>query len=164
MLLKHIFSPSPSNYSSEKITHFLTCNFSDAFERKYIWISTPCMLSLLIRLGDFGTLPWHFPQHFSCSPYVSWIDAWSCNLIGGHVYVLKWVCQSQSHIATDGQSVSMSWCQAQIWDIWPEFYFKLLSCLFGAPSLTRGRVCHVSVFVIEVYHSLVYLQQYLHLN
>jgi hypothetical protein len=22
--------------------------------------------------------------------------------------------QSQSHIATDGQSVSMSWCQAQI--------------------------------------------------
>jgi hypothetical protein len=23
---------------------------------------------------------------------------------------------SQSHIATDGQSVSMSWCRAQIWD------------------------------------------------
>jgi hypothetical protein len=41
---------------------------------------------------------------------------------------------------------------------------KLLFCLFWAPSLTRGRVCHVSVFVIEVYHSLVYLQQYLHLN
>jgi hypothetical protein len=36
--------------------------------------------------------------------------------------ILKWiwnVCQSQSqsHIATKGQSVSMSWCQAQIWDI-----------------------------------------------
>jgi hypothetical protein len=74
--------------------------------------------------------------------------------------------QSQSHIATDGQSVSMSWCQAQILDIWPEFPppSKLLFCLFGAPSLTRGRVCHVSVFIIEVYHSLVYLQQYLHLN
>jgi hypothetical protein len=42
------------------------------------------------------------------------------------------------------------------------FFSKLLSCLFGAPSLTRGRVCHVPVFVIEVYHSLVYLQQYLH--
>jgi hypothetical protein len=41
---------------------------------------------------------------------------------------------------------------------------KLLFCLFGAPSLTRGRVCHVSVFVIEVYHSLVYLQQHLHLK
>jgi hypothetical protein len=42
------------------------------------------------------------------------------------------------------------------------FFSRLLSCLFGAPSLTRGRACHVSVFVIEVYHSLVYLQQYLH--
>jgi hypothetical protein len=31
--------------------------------------------------------------------------------------------QSQSHSATDGQSVSMSWCQAQIWDIWPEIFF-----------------------------------------
>jgi hypothetical protein len=44
------------------------------------------------------------------------------------------------------------------------FPSKLLFCLFGAPSLTKGRVCHVSVFVIEVYHSLDYLQQYLHLN
>jgi hypothetical protein len=35
-----------------------------------------------------------------------------------------------------------------------DFLFpKLLSCLFGAPSLTRGRVCHVSVFVTEVYNS-----------
>jgi hypothetical protein len=42
-----------------------------------------------------------------------------------------------------------------IWDFWPDFFFfsKLLSCLFGAPSLTIGRVCHVSVFVIEVYNS-----------
>jgi hypothetical protein len=24
---------------------------------------------------------------------------------------------SQSHVATDGQAVGMSWCQAQIWDI-----------------------------------------------
>jgi hypothetical protein len=30
------------------------------------------------------------------------------------------------------------------------FFSKLLSCLFRAPSLTRGRVCHMSVFVIEV--------------
>jgi hypothetical protein len=44
------------------------------------------------------------------------------------------------------------------------FFSKLLFCLFGALSLTRGRVCHVSVFGIEVYHSLVYLQQHLHLN
>jgi hypothetical protein len=34
-----------------------------------------------------------------------------------------------------------------------DFFSKLLSCLLGAPSLTRGRVCHASVFVIEVYNS-----------
>jgi hypothetical protein len=30
---------------------------------------------------------------------------------------LQYVHESQSHSATDGQSVSMSWCQAQILDI-----------------------------------------------
>jgi hypothetical protein len=42
-----------------------------------------------------------------------------------------------------------------IWDFWPDFLFisKLLSCLFGAPSLMTGRVCHLSVFVIAVYNS-----------
>jgi hypothetical protein len=35
------------------------------------------------------------------------------------------------------------------------FFLKLQSCHFlGAPSLTRGRVSHVSVFVIEVYSSV----------
>jgi hypothetical protein len=70
--------------------------------------------------------------------------------------------QSQSHITTDGQSVSMSWCRAQSGTFDQSFFLNLLSCLFGAPSLTRGWVCHVSVFVIEVYNSLVYLQQCLH--
>jgi hypothetical protein len=31
------------------------------------------------------------------------------------------------------------------------FFFKLLSCHLGAPSLTRGRICHLSVFVNKVY-------------
>jgi hypothetical protein len=41
-----------------------------------------------------------------------------------------------------------------VWDLWPDTAFcpkavswKLLSCLFGAPSLTRGRVCHLSFSV-----------------
>jgi hypothetical protein len=43
------------------------------------------------------------------------------------------------------------------------FFFQNYCLVFlGEPSLTRGRDCHGSVFVIEVYHSLVYLQQYLH--
>jgi hypothetical protein len=61
----------------------------------------------------------------------------------------------QSHITTDGQSVSTCWCRAQTGTFDQRFFFfsKFLSCPFGAPSLTRGRVCHVSVFVIEVYNS-----------
>jgi hypothetical protein len=52
---------------------------------------------------------------------------------------------SPSHIATDGQSVSKSWCQApseahdQIFiTVW-----QLRSCFCGAPSLTRGWACHL---------------------
>jgi hypothetical protein len=42
----------------------------------------------------------------------------------------------QSQIATDGQSVSMSWCRAQIWDFWPDifFFFEIYSLIF-----LRGR-------------------------
>jgi hypothetical protein len=47
------------------------------------------------------------------------------------------ISQSQSHIATDGQSVCLSWCRAP----------AVLSYPCGAPSLTRGRVCHFSVIV-----------------
>jgi hypothetical protein len=57
--------------------------------------------------------------------------------------------QSQSHIATDGQSVCLSWRRAPagahdqiILLVW-----KLLSCPCGAPFLTRGRVCRLSVMV-----------------
>jgi hypothetical protein len=64
-----------------------------------------------------------------------------------HMYMLltlsHWRSQSQSHIATDGQSVSQSWCRApsaahdQIFiTVW-----QLRSCFLGAPSLTRRRVC-----------------------
>jgi hypothetical protein len=53
--------------------------------------------------------------------------------------------QSRRHIAIDSQSTSKSWCRApsgandQIFiTLW-----QLLSCFYGAPSLTRGRVCHL---------------------
>jgi hypothetical protein len=72
--------------------------------------------------------------------------------------------QSQSHIATDGQSVSMSWCRAQIWDLEQIFFFKVNVLSFGGVlSDERSGLSCVSVFVIEVHHSLVYLQ-HLHLN
>jgi hypothetical protein len=58
--------------------------------------------------------------------------------------------QSQSYIKTDGQSVSLSWHQAPIWDPWPIFHLLSLItsifrqfrfCLCGVPSLTGSRVC-----------------------
>jgi hypothetical protein len=62
--------------------------------------------------------------------------------------------QSQSHISTDDQSVSKSWYGAPSWGPWPDIYiyfffliWKFLSCSIKAPSLTRGRVCHLSVIV-----------------
>jgi hypothetical protein len=53
------------------------------------------------------------------------------------------ILQSQSHIATDGQSVSKCWCRApsgahdRIYII----VWQLGSCFCGASSLTWGRVC-----------------------
>jgi hypothetical protein len=58
----------------------------------------------------------------------------------------------RSHITTDGQSVSQYVkVSSPLWDLWPNITFcpnvvfwKLLSCLCGAPSLTKGRGCHLS--------------------
>jgi hypothetical protein len=75
-----------------------------------------------------------------------------------YIYIYVWLFdyhfrnQSQSHVTTDGQSVSTSWCQIHsgtcdqiLFSVW-----KLLCCLCGAPSLTRGRICLLSVTVISV--------------
>jgi hypothetical protein len=65
--------------------------------------------------------------------------------------------QSQSHIATDGRSVSKSLCRApsgahdQIFiTVW-----QLRSCFCGASSLTRGRVC--VLYMLLVLASAVFL-------
>jgi hypothetical protein len=51
--------------------------------------------------------------------------------------------QSQSYVTTDGQSVSLSWCQAPIWDLYDQILF--LSDSYGlftwdAPSDERTRL------------------------
>jgi hypothetical protein len=53
------------------------------------------------------------------------------------------VSQRQSHIATDGQSISKSWCRASSGAHDQVFItlWQLRSCLCGAPSVTRGRAC-----------------------
>jgi hypothetical protein len=56
------------------------------------------------------------------------------------------VCQSLSHVTTDGQSVSSSWCRSPLGahdqiliTIWHSLF-----CQCKAPPLTRGRVRHLS--------------------
>jgi hypothetical protein len=73
--------------------------------------------------------------------------------------IFFFLSQSQSYITTDSQSVSKSWCRAQsgTFDQRSIFFFKFLSCHLGAPSLTRGRVCHLSV-----YSQSTVVSQYLH--
>jgi hypothetical protein len=41
----------------------------------------------------------------------------------GLISALWRVSLSQSHVTTDGQSASMSWCRAPIWGLRPDFYF-----------------------------------------
>jgi hypothetical protein len=55
--------------------------------------------------------------------------------------------KSKSHC--DWRSVCLSWCRASAGAHDQMFLrvWKLLSCPCGAPSLTRGRVCHLSVIV-----------------
>jgi hypothetical protein len=46
--------------------------------------------------------------------------------------------QSRSHVVGDDQSTCLSWCQASILGLWPEFYLSVEDHLCGAPPLPRG--------------------------
>jgi hypothetical protein len=88
--------------------------------------------------------------------------------------------QSQNFVTTDGQSVSLSWCQAPIWDLRPIFFphsvWQLRVCWCGAPSLTRGRsvICQsqsavvslLSVCTIYILHVIkrMYVYMYVCIN
>jgi hypothetical protein len=57
--------------------------------------------------------------------------------------------QSQTYVTTDGQSVSLSWCQApsgvQDQNFVTVRQLPVSSC--GLPSLTRGRVCRLQLLL-----------------
>jgi hypothetical protein len=71
--------------------------------------------------------------------------------------ILKNSSQSQSHIATDRQSVSKFWCRAPsgTHDLIFITLWQLRSCFSEAPSLTRGRVC--PLYILLALASLVFL-------
>jgi hypothetical protein len=65
--------------------------------------------------------------------------------------------RSRSYFTTDGQS----WYRVSLWDLRPDIIscrnvavWNLLSCIYWAPSLTRGRVCN-----LQCNHSIVRVAQ-----
>jgi hypothetical protein len=59
--------------------------------------------------------------------------------------------ESDSFVTTDGQSASLSWNKAPIWNLRPDFYYSqtvagLLMWGGGLP-LTRGRVCRLQLLL-----------------
>jgi hypothetical protein len=82
-----------------------------------------------------------FDCHLQNSTQVSTTSISSAEL--SRLLTTTTLCQSQSHIATDGQSISKSWCRAPSGADDQIFItaWQLRSCFCGAPSLTRGRVC-----------------------
>jgi hypothetical protein len=112
------------------------------------WDSWPYFTLSNLRLPHAGGpgCRIYFPLEESgpiISPGIEW----------GEVRRVRWVqSQSQSHVTTDGLSVSMSWCKDHSGTCDQILFsgWKLLCCLCGAPSLTRGRVCLLSVNVISV--------------
>jgi hypothetical protein len=62
--------------------------------------------------------------------------------------------QSQMYLITCGQSTSISWCQAAIWD--PGSFFSpfleiifrhVLFCCYRAPAFTWGRFCNLQLLL-----------------
>jgi hypothetical protein len=60
------------------------------------------------------------------------------------------VLSSQSHVTTDGQLASLSWCQATsgAQEEISVTVRQLRVCSCGAPSLTRGRVCRLLLLMV----------------
>jgi hypothetical protein len=102
-----------------------------------------------------------------------------------YIYIYKcvcvWVCVCvyQNHVTADGRSVSQY--VSPLCDLWPDITIwpkvivrKLLSCPWGTPSVTRGRVYHLSfsvcsnlpvftssIFTFHVFHSSAFYVQYI---
>jgi hypothetical protein len=70
-----------------------------------------------LRVGAW----WRIPTMSSAS-VVTLLPADDC-LTTNSLFQLSTQCQSQSYVTTDGQSASLSWCQAPIWGPRPDFYY-----------------------------------------
>jgi hypothetical protein len=70
---------------------------------------------------------------------------------------------SQSYVRTEGQSASVSWCQAPIWDLRPEFFCLTVAGLLMLGALSDGRsglsftMYNVQyIYILHVGHECIY--------
>jgi hypothetical protein len=55
---------------------------------------------------------------------------------------------SESHVTTNGQSASLSWCQAPIWDLQSDLYYlQTVACLLMWGALSDERVCRLQLLL-----------------
>jgi hypothetical protein len=69
-----------------------------------------------------------------------------------------YIGQSQSYVTTEGHLASLSWCQAPIWDLRPDFFFCLTVAgllMWGALSDER-RGLSFTVYNIFTFYMLLH--------
>jgi hypothetical protein len=87
---------------------------------------------------------------------------------------LNWTILSEwvSYITTDGQSASLSWCQAPVWGLWPNFYYcqtiagllmwSALSDERSGLSFTMYNVQYVNILHVILRYSLTHTHTHTH--
>jgi hypothetical protein len=63
---------------------------------------------------------WYFGLWHNVVWYTS---TWYNKVLDRNISKKLWEEQNQSYVTTDGQSTSLSWCQAPIWALRPDFYY-----------------------------------------
>jgi hypothetical protein len=96
-------------------------------------------------------------------------DDWILTDWLGSAYYCDWLttdsesCQSQSCVTTDGQSASLSWRQAPIWDLRPIFFLTAAGLLmWGALSDERTGLSFTVYNVQYIYILHVITWMYIH--
>jgi hypothetical protein len=77
-------------------------------------------------------------------------DDWLRNELGDDSSTTASIKWSRSHVTTDGQSASLSWNKAPIWNLGLDVYYcqAVAGLLIGALSLTRGRFCRLQLLLV----------------
>jgi hypothetical protein len=122
-------------------------------------------LPLILRLPILKTRPHSIPVLPSSYPYR--LASRSSTLHSRLLLLFYSVAsQSQSYVTTDGQSASLSWCQAPIWGSWPDinYCFTVTVLSLGGSPLCRlsviqpavlGQLSVCTIFAFYMCHMLL---------